>query len=129
MEGAAVLVGGILLQFVAGFQVALAFGAPWGEHAYGGRATTTDGRLSPGYRVMSAVAVPILLFAAWIVLARADLVSGGDDWVNVAIWFVFGYLVLNTVANFASSSKVERYLLGTVTAVCAVGTLIVATGP
>ena len=68
------------------------------------------------------------MFAAWIVLARADLVSGGDDWVNVAIWFVFGYLVLNTAGNLASSSKIERYLMGTVTAVCAVGTLVVALG-
>ena len=128
MEGAAVLVGGILLQFVAGFQVGLAFGAPWGDHAYGGRAETTNGVLSPRYRVMSAVAVPILLLAAWIILARANLVRGGDDWVNVAIWFVFGYLVLNTAANLASSSKIERYLMGTVTAVSAIGTLIVATG-
>jgi hypothetical protein len=128
MEAAAVLVGGILLQFVAAFQVGLAFGAPWGEHAYGGRAKTTDGVLSPRYRVMSAVAVPILLVAAWIVLARADLVSGGGDWVNVAIWFVFGYLVLNTVANFASSSKIERYVMGSISAIAALGTLVVALG-
>jgi hypothetical protein len=128
MEAAAVLVGGILLQFVAGFQVALALGAPWGEHAYGGRAKTTNGRLAAGYRAMSAVAVPILLFAAWIILAKADLVSGGGDWVNVAVWIVFGYLVLNTAANLASSSKIERYVMGSVTAVCALGTLVVALG-
>ena len=48
------------------------------------------------------------------------------DWVNVAIWFVFGYLVLNTAANFGSSSKVERYVMGTATALAAVCTLIVA---
>ena len=128
MEAAAVLVGGILLQVVAAFQVALAFGAPWGDHAYGGRAETVNGRLPPAYRVMSAVAVPMLLFSSWIILAKADLVTGGGDWVNVAIWFVFGYLVLNTVANLASSSKVERYVMGTTTAVAAVGTLIVAVG-
>ncbi|MDJ0925866.1 MAG: hypothetical protein QNJ77_15050 [Acidimicrobiia bacterium] len=128
MEAAAVLVGGILLQVVAGFQVALAFGAPWGEHAYGGRAQTVNGRLPPAYRVMSAAAVPILLLAAWIILAKADLVRGGDGWVDVAVWFVFGYLVLNTVGNLASSSKIERYLMGTVSAVAAVGTLVVAVG-
>jgi hypothetical protein len=128
METAAVLVGGILLQVVAGFQVALAFGAPWGDHAYGGRAETVNGRLPPAYRVMSALAVPVLLFSSWIILAKADLVSGGGDWVNVAIWFVFGYLVLNTAANLASNSKIERYGMGALSAIAALGTLIVALG-
>ncbi len=127
MRRAAVLTQ-IVLQAVAVFQVALAFGAPWGEHAYGGRAKTRNGQLTPPYRVMSGLAVPILLFASWIVLAKADLVTGGGDWVNVAVWFVFGYLVLNTATNFASSSKVERYVIGTATALAAVCTLIVALG-
>lgn len=118
----------IVLQAVAVFQVALAFGAPWGEHAYGGRAKTSNGRLAPQYRVMSALAVPILLFASWIVLSKADLVRGGGDWVNVAVWFVFGYLVLNTATNLTSTSKIERYVIGMATGLAAVCTLIVALG-
>lgn len=125
MEAAAIVVG-ILLLVVAAFQVALAFGAPWGDHAYGGRAETANGRLSTRYRMMSAAAIPILLLAAWIVLARAGLFAGAGDWVNAAVWVVFGYLVLNTVANVASTSKVERYGLGFVSAIAALGTLIVA---
>lgn len=128
MEAAAVLVGGVLLQVGAAFQLALAFGAPWGDHAYGGRAQTTDGRLPPAYRVMSAAAVPILLLASWIVLAKADLVSTDAGWIDVGVWVVFGYLVLNTFANLASSSKVERHVIGSLTAVAAVATLIVASG-
>ena len=128
MEAAAVLVGGVLLQLAAVFQVALAFGAPWGDHAYGGRAPTSNGFLGPRYRVMSAVAVPILLLASWIVLAKAELVSGGGDWVGVAIWLVFGYLVLNTAANLASRSKIERYGMGLTSALAALGTLVVALG-
>jgi len=127
MEFAAILVA-VLLATVAAIQLALGFGAPWGDHVYGGRAETDDGRLSPRYRAMSAVAVPILLLSAAIVLTRADVVSwfGADGWVSVAVWIVFGYLVLNTIANFASTSRVERIGMGSLTVVAAIGTLVVA---
>ena len=127
METAAVLAA-VLLQMVAAFQVGLAYGAPWGDHAYGGRAETTDGRLPPRYRAMSAVAVPILLLGSWIVLAKAELVSTDAAWVDAAVWVVFVYLALNTVTNLASTSRIERFVLGTVTAVTAVATLVVAIG-
>lgn len=127
METAAVFAA-VLLQMVAAFQVGLAYGAPWGEHVYGGRAATQDGVLAPRYRVMSAVAVPILLLASWIILAKAELVSTDAGWIDWAVWVVFGYLVLNMAGNLASSSRVERFLLGSVTLVTAVCTLIVALG-
>lgn len=127
MKVAAVVVA-VLLAVVAAVQLALVFGAPWGDHAYGGRAETDNGRLSPRYRAMSAVAVPILLLSAAIVLSRADVASwfDPDGWVTVAVWVVFGYLVLNTLANFGSKSRVERIGMGSLTVVAAIGTLIVA---
>lgn len=127
MEVAAVLAA-VLLLMVAVFQAGLAYGAPWGDHAYGGRAKTVDGVLPPRYRAMSAVAVPILLLASWIVLAKADLVSTDASWIDWAVWVVFGYLALNTAGNLASSSKVERSLMGSVTIVTAAATLVVALG-
>lgn len=127
MEIAAVIAA-VLLQIVAAFQVALAYGAPWGDHAFGGRAKTTAGVLPPAYRAMSALAVPILLLASWIVVAKAELVSTDQGWIDVAVWVVFAYLVLNTLGNVASSSKIERYLMGTITIVSAVATLVVALG-
>lgn len=127
MEAAAILAA-VLLATVAAVQLALVFGAPWGDHVYGGRAETEDGRLSARYRAMSAIAVPILLLSAAIILSRTDVVSwfGSDGWVTVAVWVVFGYLVLNTIANFASKSRVERIGMGSLTAVAAICTLVVA---
>lgn len=93
MEATAVLAA-VLLQMVAAFQVGLAYGAPWGHHAYGGRAKTVDGVLPHRSRAMSAAAVPILLLASWIVLAKAELVSTDASWIDWAVWVVFGYLVL-----------------------------------
>lgn len=125
MEALAVLVA-ILLAGVAAFQLALALGAPWGDHAYGGRAPTENGRLSPAYRAMSAAAIPILLLSAAVVLSHAEVVSWLGEWVGVGVWVVFGYLVLNTLANVASPSRIERWVMGSLTAVSAVATLIVA---
>jgi hypothetical protein len=128
MTAAAVLAA-LLLVIIAAVQLALVFGAPWGDHVYGGRAETDSGRLSPRFRAMSAVAVPILLLAAAIVLSRAGVVSwfADDGWVATAVWVVFGYLVLNSIANFASTSRVERFGMGSLTVVAAIATLVVAT--
>lgn len=127
MEFAAV-VAAVLLVAVAVVQLALVFGAPWGDHVYGGRAETDNGRLSSRYRAMSAAAVPILLLSAVIVLSRAGVVSwfASDGWVAVGVWVVLAYLVLNTMANLASTSGVERFGMGSVSAVAAICTLVVA---
>ena len=127
MEAAAVGAA-VILQVVAAVQVGLAYGAPWGDHVYGGRAETADGVLAPRYRLMSGLAVPILLLATWIVLAKAELVSTDAVWIDWAIWVVFGYLVVNTVGNIASSSRIERYLMGSASVVAAGLTLVVALG-
>ncbi len=75
---------------------------------------------------MSAAAIPILLLSAAVVLSHAEVVSWLGEWVGVGVWVVFGYLVLNTLANVASPSRIERWVMGSLTAVSAVATLIVA---
>ena len=124
MEIAAV-VAATLLGVVAVFQLSLALGAPWGGAAYGGRAPVTGGVLPARYRVMSAAGVVLLAVAAWIILARADIVGGPND-IAWPIWVVAGYLSLNTLANLASPNHVERWLWGSMSAAAAVLTIIVA---
>jgi hypothetical protein len=46
--------------------------------------------------------------------------------IRVSAWVVTGYMVLNTLGNFASVSPVERFLFGPMTIVMAVTSLIVA---
>lgn len=78
---------------------------------------------------MSAAAALILVFAAWVVLARAGAAPAGplgDGFLRWATWVVFGYLVLNTVTNLASSSVVERWVMGSIVTVTAILCLIVA---
>ena len=119
----------ILLAGVAAFQIALALGAPWGDMSYGGQAETVDGVLPGNYRVMSAVAVVILLFAAYLVLARAGVLDTswpGAGFLRPAVWVVFAYLVLNTVMNLMSSHAGERFGMGAATLITAILTFVVA---
>jgi hypothetical protein len=122
----------LLLAGVATFQAGLAAGAPWGDMSYGGRADTVDGVLPGSYRVMSAAAIVILLVAAWVILARAGVASPWSSppaLLRGTTWFIFAYLVLNTVMNGTSSHPGERFGLGSITLVAAVACFIVARSP
>jgi hypothetical protein len=116
------VVGAALLLAVAAFQLALALGAPWGANAYGGRAATQDGVLPAGYRVASLAAAPLLSLAAWVLLARADVVDRRQvsrAAIGRATWAVAAFSAVNTAGNLASASAVERWGMGTLTATVA----------
>ena len=128
----AAVTAAVLLAGVAAFQVALAAGAPWGRMSYGGQADTVDGVLPGSYRSMSAAAAVILIFAAWIVLARAGVVASGPlsaGFLRVGVWVIFAYLILNTVMNLTSSHAGERFGMGAITLISAVACLFVARAP
>lgn len=113
------------------FQAALALGVPWGQMAYGGRVETTEGVLPDRYRAMGASAVFILPFAAWMILARADVVDEwfwSDGFVRTAAWVVAGYMVLNTVMNATARTSAERWGMGSATAITALLSFVVAAG-
>ena len=116
---------------VAGFQVGLALGAPWGAHAYGGRAATADGKLPGAFRGMSAMAALFGLFAAAIVLAQGGVITldgVADRTLTVITWVLAGLMLLNTLANAASTSRVERMGVGGATAFLTVCCVVLAIG-
>ncbi len=123
VRGAAIGAGGILLGF-AGLQVALAFGAPLGEHVWGG---TQDRVLSGEMRIVAAGAAVVLTAAASVVARRAGVLGRPAPWLRPATWGIAGYLALNTVGNLASTSPVERIAFGSATAIGSVLTAFVAT--
>jgi hypothetical protein len=109
---------------VAGFQVALALGAPWGRAAWGG----AHRRLPDALRLASAFAAAFWVLGALVVLARA-----GFDWSPIPFslatwgaWTLFGMLVLGTVLNLASRSRLERLIQTPVATVLAILCLLVA---
>lgn len=119
---AAIGAAGILLGF-AGLQVALAAGAPLGEHVWGG----TQERVFPiDMRVVAGGAAVVLTVAATVVTRRAGLVGRPARWLSPATWGIAGYLAVNTVGNVASTSTVERFAFGPATALASALTAVVA---
>jgi hypothetical protein len=119
---AAVGACGILLGF-AGLQVALATGAPLGEHVWGG---TQDRQLPNTMRVASGAAAVVLTSAAWVVARRGGVIERPGRWLTPATWGIAGYLALNTLGNVASTSNVERFAFGPATAAASALTAFVA---
>jgi len=94
----------------AGFQVALALGAPYGDMAWGGSSPV----LSAPMRWASVAAAVYLLGAAALMEVRAG--DWGRTWPR---WPVFAFnaflalqLALNTAANLAAATDAERYGMG-----------------
>lgn len=116
----------ILFSGMAAFQLSLALGAPLGAHVLGGgHAGTLPNRL----RVASAVAAAILVGCALVILARAGAIgwpTGATGVLAPAAWAIAAFLVLNTLGNLASKSRLERTVFAAMTATLAVLSAYVA---
>ncbi len=108
------------------FQIALAFGAPWGAYAMGG---AFPGQYPPALRILALAQAAFLLTFAVIVLARAGI--GLRKWAGAArrlIWLVVAFGGLNLMLNLTTPSAGERIVWAPVTLVLLVCSLLVATG-
>jgi hypothetical protein len=107
---------------LAAFQAALAAGAPLGDAAWGG----AHAHLTMPQRVSSAVAVAFYIVAILIVRGRAaGRVERRYRW---GAWGLAIALGLSGVANLASDSPWEHYLLAPVALVLAALCIVVAQG-
>lgn len=105
---AAAILAVVLLGVIVAFQLALAFGAPWGAMAWGGK---NPGVLPTRLRIASAVvAVVVYPLVIAVVLASSGLI--GDEWLPVdrtpIMWVLAGLLGVGALMNFASHSRPER---------------------
>jgi hypothetical protein len=109
----AALVASTLLLLLAVFQLLLAAGVPWGRAAWRG----THRVLPKNLRLASLAATPVLVFAAWVVLARSSLAAPGPRplWIRIMTWFFASYFTLNTLGNFSSPSNLEKWLMTPIT--------------
>jgi len=117
---AAAILAAILFSGMAAFQLSLALGAPLGAHVLGGRHT---GVLPNRLRAASAIAAAILIGCALVILARAGAIgwpTGATGVLAPATWAIAAFLILNTLGNLASTSRLERTVFAAMTAVLAV---------
>ncbi len=103
----------LLCGFTILFQLALAFGAPWGELTLGGR---HRGVLPGAWRLIPVVSTLLLAGFIVIVLLCAGLIP--PAWFPPALpplahtlaWVVVGYCALGCVLNTITPSARERRL-------------------
>jgi hypothetical protein len=110
---------------IAGFQMALALGAPWGRAAWGG---AHQGRLPRTLRIASGFAAVFWILAASVLLKRAghELIPLSFSVARWGTWVLFGLSVLGALMNLASRSRLERLIWSPVSAILAVLCLLVA---
>jgi hypothetical protein len=121
---AAVAATGFIL--IASFELCLALGSSWGHAAWGGG----DGDLSLGLRLASALSAVVLATAALVVLGRAGLWASAVPFgvFRWGTWALVAAMTLSALANFASSSTWERFLMGPIALLLALLGLVVTRG-
>jgi hypothetical protein len=113
-----------LMLIVVLFQIALIFGAPWGEYTMGGK---FPGKLSLKLRGAALAQILVLCGFVFIVLLRAGLILGEFYVVGrIGIWFVVGFFVLGSFANLTTPSKGERLLWGPANVILLIVSVLIA---
>jgi hypothetical protein len=91
---------------VAGFQLALAAGAPWGAYALGG---VVPGPFPAALRIAALAQAALIAGMAAVVMARAGLILGG--WSRASrrlVWIVVALAGVSLVLNLITPSAGER---------------------
>jgi hypothetical protein len=104
------------------FQAALAAGAPLGDAAWGG----AHAHLTTGERVGSAISV--IFYIAAILVVRGRAAGREERRYRWGIWALTVILAIAGVANLASDSRWENFLLAPVAVVLAALCVVVARG-
>jgi hypothetical protein len=109
------------------FQLTLALGVPFGHAAWGGDSAA----LTSGQRIGSAVSVLIYAAAAAVVLARVGLTNWPRNHrlLTLSPWVLAVLFAISALANFASQSHWENYLLGPAAVVFAGLCVLIARAP
>lgn len=92
---------------------------------WGGRAGSSS---SP--RTLLTVSLIFNILFAIVVAARIGYIEAGSfsRVINILLWVIFAYLLLNTAGNLGSSSSLEKLLFTPITIVAAVLVLRLALG-
>ncbi len=103
------ILGASLLAIIAVFNVLIIIGLPLGEFTLGGKYKVLPLKM----RVLSGISILIQLLAMVSILQVGEMISEVISMsVAKGICIVFAiYLVLNTIMNFFSHSKKEKYVM------------------
>jgi hypothetical protein len=105
-------------------QLLLALGILPVTMAWGGSQTV----LTPSLRLAHVLAALLLLGFAYVIRRRAGLLADSrpSRLIRILAWVITGFLFLNTLGNFASSSIAEKLVSGSLSLVLAIACLLVS---
>jgi len=89
---------------------------------WGGQATAAN------IITLEIVALIVTLFFGYVIAAKTGYVSSGKFIVviNILVWIIFAFLVLNTVGNLASGVSAENLIFAPITLILALCALRLA---
>ena len=105
-------------------QLLLALGILPVTMAWGGSQTV----LTPSLRLAHILSALLLAGFAYVIRRRAGLLAyaGPSRLIKILAWVITGFMILNTLANFASSSTAEKFVFGSLTLVLVITCLFVS---
>ncbi len=114
----------IISVIVTLFQLALAFGAPLGKFANGGK---FPGSLPKNMRFLPFIQIAILWFFVYIVSIESNIISNQPSALgSIGIWFVVAFFFLGSILNLSTPSKPERIVWGPVNVITFIAVLLIA---
>lgn len=122
----AVVICIIIFSIMFMFQLLLAFGAPLGNLAWGGKYKI----LPLSLRIGSFISALIFVFAGIIMLEKANLISfiNSPAFVSISIWFFAVLFGLSSLGNIMSKSRLEKRIMTPVALIIFSLCLIIAIG-
>lgn len=89
---------------------------------WGGQATSSN------LIILEIIALAVTLFFGFVIAAKTGYVKVGKfaGVVNILIWVIFAFLLLNTLGNLASGISAENFIFAPVTLILALCALRLA---
>jgi len=113
-----------LLSIVALFQLALAFGMPWGSLAMGGK---YPGKFPVPMRLAAVVQAFVLIGIGFVLLIKSKVMFPSlYQTSEIVIWGIVVFNVLGLIMNLATPSKWERIIWAPVAGGLLVCSILVA---
>jgi hypothetical protein len=97
----------ILFGLLAIFHILVLFNLLPSNIVWGGRSGSTSNR-----RVLLAISLILNVLFAIVVAAKIGYIDFDSlgRLIDILLWLIFAYLLLNTVGNLASRSSLEKFL-------------------
>ena len=106
----------VIFGLLTAFHILIVFNLLPATIVWGGRAGS-----SPHLRTFLAISLAFNVLFAIVVAAKMDYIEVGSfsKMLNILLWIIFAYLLLNTAGNLASKSSFETLLFTPITIVAA----------